>query len=264
MDLTQVSRTAILLLICRAVEAKKNPAEFADPMSIRGLEGLLASVSEEDRDWITHQQRGYEGIHRLEAQAGVRRGQTFDRIANRFISEHPGCTVVNLACGFDTRYWRIDHKRCTFIDLDLPEVILLRKECFGNAMDYRTIGRSVLDTAWLDEVTNKGTTNFLLIAEGLFMYLPRQDVVNLFKVFSERLTRSQMIVEMVPEAWTRGLLKAIACLNFKVDWGLDISWQFGIKKPLDLETFSDGLKVLGVEKGSVGPIITVSINAEGK
>jgi hypothetical protein len=42
---------------------------------------------------------------------------------------------------------------------------------------------------------------------------------------------------------------------------LDVAWVSGIKNPHDLEAYGNGLKVIGVEKGSAGPIITVSINA---
>lgn len=261
MDLTQVSRTALLLLICRAVEAEKRPAQFPDPMSVSCLERMLQSVSEEDRKWLLLQKRRYAGAHENEARAGTRRGQTIDRLAGSFISAHPGATVVNLACGFDTRYWRIDHHDCTFIDLDLPEVIRLRKECFGDAMDQRSIGKSVLDLAWLDEVTKKSNSNILLIAEGLVMWLPRLEVINLFNVFSARLTQSQVILDVVPEAWTRGLLRAVMRLNSKLDWGLDVTWQSGVKNPHEIETYADGIRVTGLDKGSFGPIITATINA---
>ena len=52
MDLSQVSRTAILLLICRAVEAEKNKSEFNDPMAVLCLERLMSIASEEDKRWI--------------------------------------------------------------------------------------------------------------------------------------------------------------------------------------------------------------------
>jgi hypothetical protein len=44
-------------------------------------------------------------------------------------------------------------------------------------------------------------------------------------------------------------------------WGLDVSLTFGINHPEDIAAFGDGFNVMGVEKGSIGPIITVSINA---
>jgi hypothetical protein len=65
MYLSQVSRTAILLLICRAVEAEKNKSEFDDPMSVLCLERLMSIASEEDRPWIMRKKRRYEGIQKL-------------------------------------------------------------------------------------------------------------------------------------------------------------------------------------------------------
>ena len=104
MDLSQVSRTAILLLICRAVEAEKNKSVFNDPMAVLCLERLMSIASEEDKRWIIRKKRMYEGIQARDAKAGVRRGKAFDNAANRFIADNPKCTVINLACGFDTRF----------------------------------------------------------------------------------------------------------------------------------------------------------------
>jgi hypothetical protein len=41
-----------------------------------------------------------------------------------------------------------------------------------------------------------------------------------------------------------------------------VAWEFGIKHPRDIEAYGNGLKVTGEEKGSTGPIITVSLNAD--
>ena len=70
-----------------------------------------------------------------------------------------------------------------------------------------------------------------------------------------------MVLDMIPESYTRGLMKFFMCLDTRITWGLDdVAWAYGIKKPQDLEAFGDGLKVIGLEKGSAGPIITLSIN----
>ncbi len=63
MDLSQVSRTAILLLICRAVESEKNLAAFKDPMAVLCLERLMSMASGKDLRWITRKKRMYEGFH---------------------------------------------------------------------------------------------------------------------------------------------------------------------------------------------------------
>ena len=261
MDLSQVSRTAILLLICRAIEVEKNKSVFNDPMAVLCLERLMSIVSEEDRRSITRRKRMYEGIQARDAKAGVRRVKIFDGAANRFIADNPKCTVINLACGFDTRFWRIENEKCNYIELDLPEVIKLKKEILKDHLGYEVIGGSVLDTAWIDKVTINGNTGFLLLAEGLFMWLPKPEAIRLFKDIGERFYRSQLVLDMVPEKYTQGIWKQLIRLHSRIDMGLDVAWEFGIKDPQDIEAYGNGLKVIGVEKGSAGPIITVSINA---
>jgi methyltransferase (TIGR00027 family) len=261
MNLSQVSRTAILLLICRAIEAEKNKTLFNDPMAVLCLERLMSIASEEDKRWILREKRMYEGIHERDAKAGARKGKVFDNAANRFIADNPKCTVINLACGFDTRFWRIENEKCKYIELDLPEVIQLKKEILRDQLGYELIGCSVLDTSWIDTVTSSGNTGFLLLAEGLFMWLPKQDVTRLLQEIAVRFDRSQLVLEMVPEKYTKGIWKSLLRLHSRLEWGLDVAWVSGIKNPHDLEAYGNSLKVIGVEKGSAGPIITVSINA---
>jgi O-methyltransferase involved in polyketide biosynthesis len=261
MDLSQVSRTAILLLICRAIEAEKHKSEFNDPMAVLCLERLMSIASEEEKRWIIKRKRFYEGIQARDAKAGVRRVKAFDNATNRFIADNPKCTVINLACGFDTRFWRIENEKCKYIEIDLPGVIKLKKEILKDHLGYEVIGGSVLDTSWIDKVTINGNTGFLLLAEGLFPWIPQQDATRLFKEIGERFYRSQFVLDMVPEKYTKGIWKKLIRLHSKIDFGLDVSWVFGIKDPHDIEAYGNGLKVIGEEKGSAGPIITVSINA---
>ena len=261
MDLSQVSRTAILLLICRAVEAEKDKAVFNDPMAVLCLERLMSIASEEDRRWIMRHKRMYEGMWGRDAKAGALRGKTIDNGANRFIANHPNCTVINLACGFDTRFWRIENEKCKYIEIDLPGVINLKKEILKDHLGYEVLGVSVLDTSWIDKATMNGNAGFLLIAEGLFMWLPPQEAIRLFKEIGERFIRSQLVLDMIPERYTKGIWKTLVRLHSRIDLGLDVAWVFGIKAARDIEAYGNGLKVIGEEKGSAGPIITLSINA---
>ena len=232
-----------------------------DPIAILSLEKLLAAASEEDRIWISKHKRMYEGIHERDAIAGTKRGKVIDRIAERFIADHPKGTVINLACGFDTRYWRIARGKSRFIEMDLPAVIELKKDLLKDQLEYEVIGKSVLDTSWIEQVTQKGNTDFLLIAEGLFMWLPPQEAIRLFKEIGERFDRSELVADMVPERYTKGLWKKFIRLHSKLDFGLDVAWEFGIKEPQDIEGYSKSFKVIGKEKSTAGPILTVSINA---
>ncbi len=198
MDLSQVSRTAILTLICHAVEAEKKSSGFNDPMAGPCLERLLSIASEEEKRWIIRRKRTYEGIGRRDAKAVTRRVKAFDNAADRFIADHPKCTVINLACGFDTRFWRIENEKCKYIEIDLPEVIELKKEILKDHLGYEVIGSSVLDTSWIDKVTINGNTDFLLLAEGLFMWFPPPEAARLFKEIGERFVDRSL-------SWIRSL-----------------------------------------------------------
>jgi O-methyltransferase involved in polyketide biosynthesis len=261
MELSQVSRTAILLLICRAVLSRKDNANFNDPQSELCLERLMSLASEDDKRWIARHKRRYEGLGARDARAGVLRGKTFDRIADRFITGHPDGTVINLACGFDTRFWRIRNEKCRYIELDLPPVIELKKELLKGHPGYEMIAGSVLDTSWIEQVTATGSSDFLLIAEGLIMWLPPGEAARFLNEIGEKFTRSQLVMDVVHERFTRGLWKTFIRLHSKIEWGLDVAWTFGIRDARQLETYSDKFKVTGEEKGSAGPIFTVSINA---
>lgn len=261
MNLSQVSRTAILTLIARVVASEKENTVFNDPMAVLCLERLITIASVEEKNWIISRKRFYAGISAHDAKAGARRSKVFDDTANRYIAANPHCTVINLACGFDTRFWRIENENCRYIEIDLPEVVALKRVLLKDQLSYELIGCSVLDASWIDRVTACGNSRFLLLAEGLLMFLPKPDVIQLFQRLAQRFTCSQFVFDVVPEKYLKGLWKVLLRVETKINWGLDASWVFGIKEPRDIESYGPGLRTLGDVKGSAGPIITVSINA---
>ena len=240
MKLTNVSRTAILTLRSRAAESKKKNPILKDPMA-EFLLGRLESISspEEKADLLGRLPSGLTNHIAI-------RARKYDSIADDFISRNPSCTVVNLGCGLDTRYWRLKSRECRYIELDLPEVISLKRELLGREISYERIGCSVLDSSWIDSVVFDGNKNFLLLAEGLFMYLPKKEVVGLFKAFSGRFLDSRVVFEAVSEAYTRGFLKKLVEFKFRNELGVDAgsSYNFGLKNSFEIETYGSGIKVV--------------------
>ncbi len=260
MNLSQVSRTAILTLITRAVASEKENAVYNDPMAAFCLEGLISAASGKEKDWIIGRKRFYGGISAHDAKAGARRARVFDGIADRYIAANPQCTVVNLACGFDTRFWRIAHENCRYVELDLPEVVALKREVLKEKIAYEMIGCSVLDASWIDQVTENGSSHFLLLAEGLLMFLPQPDVTLLFRRLAQRFTQSLFAFDMVPEKYFKGVWKMLISMEIKINWRLDATWLSSIKDPSEIESYGPGLKVVGEARGSAGPVLTVAVN----
>jgi O-methyltransferase involved in polyketide biosynthesis len=49
----------------------------------------------------------------------------------------------------------------------------------------------------------------LFLAEGLFMYLPKDGVISLFNRLAKSFTQSEIVFEVVAEKYTKGLRKKI-------------------------------------------------------
>jgi O-methyltransferase involved in polyketide biosynthesis len=256
LKLSDVEKTAILTLIYRAVESEKKNPIFKDHMAVLLLERLMAKASEEEKNWILKWIQ-YSRIYSGDRKPSIQRAKKLDCIVNHFILTHSSCTVINLGCGFDTRFWRIENTKCSFIDLDLPEVIELKKEILES--HYELISCSVMDTSWIDKVTTNGNSNFLLIAEGLFIYLSEQDVARILSAISQKFICSKIAFDMVCEKYTKGFRKRIVDWKFKTFMGLDVSVAFA-KEPEDIEYYANGLEVIEIKNVSGGSIVTLSIN----
>jgi O-methyltransferase involved in polyketide biosynthesis len=206
MNLSDVSQTAIYTLLCRVTQMETKNPDIDDPMAVLCLDNMISLASEEDKKRILKWKKMVARIGASDAKFVAHRASTIDAIVNDYISKNPSCTVISLACGFDTRFWRIENSKCTYLELDLPEVIALKKEILKEHLSYELMGCSVLDTSWIDKVTLDGNSNFLLIAEGLFMYFPKLDATRLLQAIAQRFTRSQFVLSMVSKRYTRGVI----------------------------------------------------------
>jgi methyltransferase (TIGR00027 family) len=263
MELSEVSKTAILTLVCRAIGAERKPRLIKDPKAIEVLDTMWASSSSKERQWFSRIKKKYKGLSAKSVTVICNRVKAFDKITNEYIESNPSCTVVNLACGFDTRFWRIQNQKCRYIELDFPEVIDLKSSLLKGQMTYELIGKSVLDTSWIDDITKNGNHNFLLIAEGLFMYLPKSEVQKLIVDIAEKFTDSVLLFDTAHEKYTRGFWKYFTNWNWKRTLKLDFNYLFGIKNPLEIETYAKGLKVTHSKKEGVGHIVVLAINQDG-
>lgn len=256
MKLADVSKTAIMTLRSHVLESQKNKPIINDPMAKYCLDKLVLLASEDEKALLFNRKLSSALTNHIAIRA-----RKYDSIINDFISKNSSSTVVNLGCGFDTRYWRIDNEKCKYIELDLPELVEIKKDVLKEHLCYELIGCSALDSSWIDRVTSKGNRNFLLIAEALFMYLPKAGVINLFKTFSERFYHSQIVLEVVTEKYTRGIWKKIAIMKVKQELGFDpgSTYSSGVKNAFELESYGDGIKVINewsyIEDPDISPRI---------
>lgn len=241
MELTDVSKTALATLQSHVIESQKRNPLINDPMAAYCLEKLFSLASEKEKILLFNRKLPTSFTNHIALRA-----RKYDQIVNNYISNHSSCTVVNLGCGFDTRFWRINNKKCAYIELDLPEIIAIKEEILKEHLNYELIGCSVLDPSWIEKVTSKSNKNVILLAEGLLMYLLKMEVINLFKTIANSFYQSQIVLEVVTEKYTHGIWKKMIEMKMKRLLGLDagFSYNFGIKNAAELESYEKGIKVI--------------------
>jgi O-methyltransferase involved in polyketide biosynthesis len=108
------------------------------------------------------------------------RTRIFDEQTRHYLQTNPTPIVFNLGAGLDTRSSRLDISRAYWYDIDLPEVIRLRRMFFDETKRVKFIARSILNPSWIDEIDQHIVETPLLIAEGLLMYFDEADLKSFF------------------------------------------------------------------------------------
>jgi O-methyltransferase involved in polyketide biosynthesis len=121
------------------------------------------------------------------------RARQFDRWTRIFLANHRECTVIEIGCGLDARFERVDDSRVKWVDMDLPEVIDLRRQFFRDTNRRQMLGQSVFNLSWLSCIPAEGAHLFL--AEGVFPYFNEAEVRRVFLSIAGAFPGSELIVD---------------------------------------------------------------------
>lgn len=163
------------------------------------------------------------------------RAHTLDTWTREFMAAHPGCTVLHLGCGLDTRVFRVDPPAdVAWFDVDFPAVIDLRRQLYPDRPGYRLVGASVLEDGWLNEVPRDRPA--MVVAEGLIMYLEVAEIQQLFQALTSHLPGG----EAAFDAFSRLGVKLIGQQRSLRATGATL--KGGIDDPHALEALVPGLR----------------------
>lgn len=202
-DLSGVSETALLTLNGRAHQASLPDAILHDPMAI-------ALRSRFDVDFDRFGRKGQEmALRSLAADAC-----TID-----YLRTHPKATVVALAEGFQTSFWRIDAAVADggfhWVSVDLPPVIELRQRLLPASPRITNLAQSALDFTWMDRIDQ--ADGVFITAEGLLMYLLPEQAMELITACAQRFPGGQMFFDLPPTIIKKVAPKGIrASKNYRV------------------------------------------------
>lgn len=148
----------------------------------------------------------------------IARTIVLDRLTKAWLGTHPSGVVVNIACGLDTRCYRMSGY-AHWYNLDLPETMALREKLLPESGAVSQIAMSAMDD-WGGEISEQNV-QVLIVIEGLTMYLNAEDVQQIFKVISSRFSKATVFVETMNPVMVRHFReKSIDASNAKFNWGI--------------------------------------------
>jgi O-methyltransferase involved in polyketide biosynthesis len=185
-SLQGVSETALLTLNARAQEARRPDRALDDPMAITLVDSIDYDFAKFGRP----------------RQDIALRARLFDTQALSYLTQHPAATVVALAEGLQTSFWRLDAalrgSQFRWLTVDLPDIIDVRTRLLPTSPRVSVCAQSALEYSWMDAVDPSG--GVFVTAEGLLMYLQPERAMELIAQCAIRFPGGRMMFDL-PPAW---------------------------------------------------------------
>lgn len=224
-DLEGVPKTLLLPLLGRAKFSQFPNPPIYDEQALKLIEILNYDFDELFRE------TGYSA-----SMWWIARAYQFDVAIKHYLKKHPDAVIVNLGAGLDTTFYRVDNGRLTWVDLDLPEVILLRKKLLPAVERVQCINKSLFDLSWMSDLKQLGD-KFFFVAGGLFMYFTEEQVKSLLLTMAREFSQAELVFDAIPKGGIKHANKMLdktkmsqAILKWGLDNGRDIEkWSPDIK-----------------------------------
>jgi O-methyltransferase involved in polyketide biosynthesis len=148
--------TLFLPLWARANETKKENPLLIDSKAVEIIESAGFDFAANNK------------LEKIKLISWISRCRKYDEVINKFIIANPDGTIVNIGCGMDTYYERAINSTLRWYELDLPDVIELKRKFFEETENRRFISKSFLSTQWFEQIKPK--KKVLFISSDVFCY----------------------------------------------------------------------------------------------
>lgn len=189
---TTIQGTMVSPLWARAIYSKLYPELLDDKHSIDLIDRVISDYKNSDDEFNAMKKfiDEFMGINFLV------RAKKFDNGIKNFIKSHPKATIVNLGCGLDTTFSRIDNGTISWFDLDLPDVITYRKHLIPEGERNKCISSSIFNNDWFTKIDYDQQNNIFFIAAGLFNYFNEKEIVKLFEKMAKKFPNGEIMFDL--------------------------------------------------------------------
>ncbi|MEL6555697.1 MAG: class I SAM-dependent methyltransferase [Cyanobacteria bacterium J06621_11] len=219
-NLGPVQETLLIPLLGRAVETQNGRGLIQDEKAVEIVNALDYDFSK----W-----------EKAKSLAGATlRTRLFDQDVQSFLSEHPTGTIVEIGCGLNTRFERLDNGKALWFDLDLPDSLALRKQFFEDQSRRMMLEASVLETDWMETVAATGGP-WCFISEAVIIYLEPEQAKQAITQIAQRFPGAWILTDTTAQKMvdTQATHDAMRYMSQK-------SWfRWGCDDPYEIEDWGD-------------------------
>ena len=171
-----VQETLVIPLFGRLVCSEHFPELFSDPEAKRICESL-------DYDFADKRKKMESAAGLFGALEVAQRQYDLRCEIETYLKDHPKAAVVNLGCGLDDTFAKIDNGLCKGYNIDLPDVIEVRDVLLPAGEREENLAFDLNDHSWMDHID--GSDGAVFFAAGVFYYFRTAEVKKLFQMMAE-------------------------------------------------------------------------------
>ena len=221
-----VQETLIIPLFGRLICSEHFPELFSDPEAKRICESLDYDFGEKRK--------------KMESPAGLfgalevaQRQYDLRCEVEMYLKNHPKTSVVNLGCGLDDTFSKVDNGQCKGYNLDLPDVIKVRNELLPAGEREQNIACDLNDHSWMENID--GSQGAVFFAAGVFYYFRTEDVKRLFATMAKRFPGSVLAFDSCNERGAKLMRK-----TWLREAGItDVNAYFSLEDEAQLQNWSE-------------------------
>lgn len=214
MKLAGIAQTLLLPLIGRAFYSNQQNPLIYDSEAIS-----FFNLFKKECTSLLKYCKGFYGV------IWIARAYYFETEIRNFIKKYPEATIINLGAGLDTTFYRVDNGQINWIDIDLPEVIALRKQYLTPNNRIHDISCSILEkNSWINQILKIGQTPYLFLAGGFFFYFSETQVKQILNEIITAFPDTTIIFDTISTKQlqkTKSRIKKMKISNVNVQWAID-------------------------------------------
>ena len=221
-----VQETLVIPLFARKICSEHYPKLFSDTEADRICNML-------DYDFDSQKKKMNSAVGLFGALEVAQRHYDLIWEVKDYLKSHPKAAVVNLGCGLDDTFSKVDNGTCKGINIDMPDVISIRNELLPAGEREKNISCDLNDYKWMDEVD--GEDGAVFFAAGVFYYFKTEDLKKLLCEMSKRFPQSVVAFDSCNRRGAKMMTK-----TWLKEAGIkDVSAFFSLEEPTDIKKWND-------------------------